>query len=115
MKQASRFDGLSFDPFSLFQNGLAAPEVDVRRRKVLKAFVVAAMVIVIDKGVDLPSEIAWQVVVFQEDAVLQGLVPSLDLALGLRVIRCATNMIHLLIFQPICQFTRVSSPLCLGH
>ena len=29
MKQASRFDCLSFDPFSLFQDGLATPEVDI--------------------------------------------------------------------------------------
>ena len=68
MKQASRFDGLSFDPFSLFQNSLAP------RRQL--ALVVAAMV-VIDEGVGLLSEITGQVVVFQEDAVLQGLVPSI--------------------------------------
>jgi len=35
VKQASRFDGLPFDPFSLFQNGLAASEVDIGRGKVL--------------------------------------------------------------------------------
>lgn len=29
MKQAPGFDCLSLDPFSLFQNGLAAPEVDI--------------------------------------------------------------------------------------
>jgi hypothetical protein len=29
--QAPGFDGLSFDPFSLFQNGLPPSEVDISR------------------------------------------------------------------------------------
>ncbi len=86
MKQASRFDGLSFDPFSLFQNGLATSEVDVGRREVLQALVITPVIVVIDEGVDLLSEIARKIVVFQQDAVLEGLVPTLDFALGLRVI-----------------------------
>ncbi len=65
MKQAPCFDGLSFDPLSLFQNGLAASEVDVGRGEVFQALVVAMMVVVIDEGVDLLPEIAGQVVVFQ--------------------------------------------------
>jgi len=106
VKQASRFDGLSFDPFSLLQDGLTAPEVDIGRRDVLKALVMAPMVVMLDEGVDPSAEVARQVVVFQQDAVLQGLVPSLDLALGLRVIRCASDMIHLPVFQPVGEFTR---------
>ena len=50
---------------------------------------VALMVVMIDEGFDLGFEIAGQEVVFQQDAVLEGLVPALDLALGLRVIRRA--------------------------
>lgn len=103
MKQASRFDGLPFDPFSLFQNGLAAPEVDIGRGEVLQALVIAPVVVMIDKGIDLMPEITGQVVVFQQDAVLQSLVPSLDLALSLRVIRSASNMIHLPVLQPVGQ------------
>ncbi len=87
MKQAPGFDCLSFDPVSLFQNGLAASEVDIGRCKVLQALVVASVVVMIDEGVDLVSQIAGQVIVLQQDAVLQGLMPALDLALGLRVIR----------------------------
>lgn len=83
MKQASRFDGLSFDLFSLFQNGLAPSEVYVGGCEILQALVVSSVVVVIDKCVDLLSEITRQVVVFQQDAVLQSLVPPLDLALGL--------------------------------
>ena len=78
MKQASRFDGLSFDAFSLFQNGLAASEVDIGRGEVLQALMIASVVVVIDEGIDLLSEIARQIIVFEQDAVLQGLVPSIS-------------------------------------
>lgn len=61
---------------------------------------IASMVVVIDKGIDLLPEITGQVVVFQQDAVLEGLMPSLDLTLGLRVIWRASHMVHLLIVQP---------------
>lgn len=81
MKQAPGFDSLSFDPFSLLQDGLTAPEVDVGRGEVLQALVIAPMVVMLDEGVDLLPEIAGQIVVFQQDAVLQGLMPALDLAL----------------------------------
>lgn len=62
MKQASRFDGLSFDPFSLFQDGVTPPEVDIGWGQVLQALVITMMVIVVDKGVDLLPEITGQVV-----------------------------------------------------
>ena len=64
------------------------------------------MVVVIDEGFDLGFEITGQEVVFQQDAVLQGLMPTLDLALGLRVIRCATRMLHALVLEPFRQFAR---------
>ena len=47
------------------------------------ALMVAAVIVVLDEGSDLGLEIAGQVVVLEQDAVLQGLVPALDLALGL--------------------------------
>ena len=49
----------------------------------------ALAVVVIDEGFDLCFEIARQEVVFQQDAVLERLMPTLNLALDLRVIRCA--------------------------
>ena len=55
--QASRFDGLSFDPFSLFEVGIAAPEVDVSGREVLQALVITPVVVVLDERVDLLAEI----------------------------------------------------------
>ena len=36
MEQALCFDGLKFDPFSLFQNGFAVPEVDIGGGEVLR-------------------------------------------------------------------------------
>ena len=53
MKQAPGFDSLSFYPFSLLQDGLTAPEVDVGRGEVLQALVIAPMVVMLDEGVDL--------------------------------------------------------------
>ena len=92
--QASRFERLSFDPFTLFQNGFVTPEVDVGGCDVVDALVVALVVVVIDEGFNLSFEIAGQEVVFQQDAVLQRLMPSFDLALGLRMIWRAARVFH---------------------
>ena len=80
MLQAPQFDGPSLDPFSLQQDGLAAPEVDVGRRKIVEALVIAPMIVALDEGCDLGFEIAGQEVVLQEETILQGLVPALDLS-----------------------------------
>ncbi len=72
MKQAPRFDSLPFDPFSLFQNDLATPEVDIGRGELLQTLVVASVVVVIDECIDLLSEITGQVVVFQQAGGTQG-------------------------------------------
>ncbi len=44
---------------------------------------VAAMVVVVDEVADRLLNCPRQVVVFEQDAVLEGLVPALDLALRL--------------------------------
>ena len=59
---------------------------------------IASVVVILDEGIDLLPEITWQVIVFQQDAVLQGLVPTFDLALSLRVIWRTTDVIHVLTF-----------------
>jgi hypothetical protein len=61
---------------------------------------------VFDEGFDLGFKITKQEVVFQQDAVLQGLMPSLDLALGLRVVRRTARGLHAFALQPFSQFTR---------
>jgi hypothetical protein len=63
--QAPCFDCFSLDPFPLIQDGLSAPEVDIRRRDVFQALVIAPVVVVIDKGFDLVFQIPWQEIVFQ--------------------------------------------------
>ena len=83
--QAPMFDGLSLDPFTLFDDGWCPAEVGVGGRHVVQALVVTLVVVVLDERLDLDLKVAGQEVVFQQDAVLQGLVPALDLALGLRV------------------------------
>ena len=103
MLQAPMLDSLSFDPFSFQQDGLTSPVVDVSRGQVIQALVIAAVVVVGDECLDLRLEVARQIVVLQQDAVLQGLMPSLDLALGLGMIGRATNVLHALIMKPFGQ------------
>lgn len=100
MLQSSFSDGIAFDPFSLQQDGLAPAEVDIGGREVLQALVVAAVIVVLDEVANVGFEIAGQVVVFQLDAVLQGLVPALDLALGLRMVRCSSDVAHAVVVEP---------------
>src|SRR5690606_12912037 len=94
MLQAPLFDGLSLDPFSLQQDSLAAPEVNVGGSEIVQALMISPMVVAVDEGRDLALEIARQEVVLQQDAVLQRLVPTLDLALGLRMVRRTAGVIH---------------------
>ena len=92
-----------FDLFSFQQDGLAAPEVDIGRRGVAQALVVAVIIVVADEGPDLCLQVARQIVIFQKDAVLQGLMPTLDLALGLRMIGSAANVLHIAVVEPFGQ------------
>ena len=66
--QASALDGLSFDPFSFQQDGVASSEVDIGGCQIADGLVVTLMVVVIDEGVDLGLEIARQIVVLEQDA-----------------------------------------------
>jgi hypothetical protein len=52
------------------------------------------MVVAVDEGCDLGFGIAVQEVVFQEDAVHQGLMRSLNFTLRLQVIRRTTKVLH---------------------
>ena len=99
--QAPGLDSLSFDPFSLFQDGLSPSEVDIGRGQIIDALVIAVGVVVIHEGFNAGLKVSGEEVVFQQDAV----VPSFNLALGLGVIRCAPDMAHALVLQPISQIT----------
>ena len=77
--QAPGLDSLSFDPFSLFQDGLSPSEVDIGRGQIIDALVIAVGVVVLHEGFNAGLKIFGEEVVFQQDAV----VPSFNLALGL--------------------------------
>ena len=55
------------DLFPFSENIFVTSEVDVCRSDVVQALVISVVVIVIDEGTDLLLQIAWQVVVFQEN------------------------------------------------
>jgi hypothetical protein len=64
------------------------------------------MVVMADEVSDLLFEITGQLLVLEQDKAFPGLVPALDLALGLGMHRRTTGMVHALIAEPISQFTR---------
>src|SRR3954449_6691362 len=55
------------------------------------------MVVVIDEPTHLSFEVAGQIVVFEQDAVFERLMPTLDLALGLRMAGRATHVPHIVL------------------
>src|SRR3546814_912696 len=74
VQQAPMFDGLPFDPFALFYDGFGPAEVGVGGRHVGQRFVVSLMVVVLDERFDLGLKVAGQEVVFEQDAILEGLM-----------------------------------------
>ena len=100
MLQSSFANGIAFDPFSLQQDGLASPEVDIGGGEVVQALVVAAVIVVLDEAVDVGFEITGEVVVFEQDAVLQSLMPALNLALGLWMMGSSAHMFHAVVVEP---------------
>jgi hypothetical protein len=103
LDQAALLYGLPLDASTVEQDGLAATEVDIDRGEIAQALVVALMVVVVDEGFDLRLEITGQVVVPEQDAVVQGLVPALDLALDLRTAGRAADLAHDTPVQPLSQ------------
>jgi hypothetical protein len=83
MLQAAVCDGVAFDAFSFSADRLSPAEVDIGRCEVVDALVITDVIVVFDEGLYLAFEVTGQVVVVEQDAVLQRLMPSLDLSLGL--------------------------------
>ncbi len=50
-------------------------------------------------------KVAREVIIIEQDTVLESLMPSLDLALCLRVVRCAAHMAHTFVREEVRQFT----------
>src|ERR1700760_2654529 len=76
MLQATVGDCLALDPFAFEEDGVGSSEVDVGRRKIAQALVIAGMVVMGHEGRDLAFEIAGQVIVLEQDAVLERLMPA---------------------------------------
>ena|SRR5215211_7926683 len=81
MVQAAVGEGLSFDLLPFEQDRLTTAEVDVRWGEIAQALMSAGMIVVLHKGTDLRLQSAGEIVVPQQDAVLERLMPALDLAL----------------------------------
>lgn len=103
--QAALFYGVSFN-FRVRAAWPASPEVDVDRGEIVEALVVSSMIVMLDEGRDLGFEVLLEEVVFQEDAVLQRMVPTFDLTLSLRMAGSAVHLIDLVFLQP---FTEIGS------
>jgi hypothetical protein len=103
--QAPVLDSSFLDFCPPFQDGGAAAVIDIGGRQIADAFMISAVVVMVDKALDFGFQVAGQEIVFQQDAVLQGLVPTLDLALGLGVVWRAADVVHALVFQPFGQIT----------
>lgn len=71
--------GVALDAVALCKDRLGPAEVEVGWCEVVDALVVANVIVVLDKGPYLPFEIARRVVIVEQNAVLQGLMPALDL------------------------------------
>ncbi len=100
MLQASILDGETFDPLSFTQDFRRASEVDVGRREIAQALVIAAMIVMLDEGGDPGFKVVRKIVVLEQDAVLERLTPALDLALALWMARRAAHMLDVEFAEP---------------
>jgi hypothetical protein len=62
--------------------------------------VIALVVIVLDEGPNLRREVARQVLVLEQDAVLECLVPALDLTLDLGMAGRSADVLDALLVEP---------------
>ena len=104
--QAAVCDCGTLDTSAFCEDGVRSAKVDVSGREVVDALMIADVIVVSDEGVDLLLEISRQIIVVEQNAVLQGLMPTLDLSLGLGMIRGAAYVLHVLVFEPLAQITR---------
>jgi len=114
MLQAAFSDCLCFDLLSHFQDFRATPVIDVSGCQVCQTLVVSLIVVVVDERVDLALQIAGQIIVFQKNSVFHGLVPSLDFALGLRVVWRTAYVIHALFIEIVGQIGMLEHALVHG-
>lgn len=64
---------------------------------------ISAMIVVLDEGRDLGPKVSLEEVVFEQNAVLECLVPAFDLALHLRVTGSTVNVGDLVFLLPFAE------------
>jgi hypothetical protein len=64
------------------------------------------VIVGLDEAIDVGLEIAGQVVVLEQDAVLERLVPAFDLALDLGVRGSTAHVPYAGVFEPLRQISR---------
>ena len=67
---------------------------------------IAGIVVTRHEGRDPAFKMPAKARVLKQDAVLERLMPALDLALGLRVIGGAADVFHFLLIQPLREILR---------
>jgi hypothetical protein len=83
MLQAAVFDGVALDAFSFCEDRLGPAEADIGWCEVVDALMITDVIVVFDEGPYPAFEIIGQTVIVERYAVLQRLMPALDLSLGL--------------------------------
>lgn len=59
----------------------------------------------VDKFTNAAFQLAWQVIILQQDFVLHRAMPPLDLPLGHRMVRLATGVRHAVFSKPAFQLS----------
>lgn len=72
MLQAPMFNGLSFDPFALFDDGWRPGKVDIGSGSVAQVLMVALVIVVFDNRIDLKREVAVQELILQQNMACRG-------------------------------------------
>ena len=106
MLQASIVDGDAFDASSLLQDRFAASVIHIGWRQIVQALVEAIVIVMGDEGLDPRLQIARHIGMLKQDAVLECLMPALDLALRLRMEGRTADMRYRALFEPSCEFGR---------
>ena len=83
---------VSVRSFLVVLKWLGLAKVDVCGSESINVLVVSLMIVMINECLDLRFQVCREEVIFQQDAVLQGLMPPLYLALCLRMIRCPPDV-----------------------
>ena len=81
MLQAPGFHRFQFDPFPLFQNGLATPEVDVCGGEVVGALVVSPVIVMINERFNLCGR-SYKMLTVLDEYTRQALAVTVPTRMG---------------------------------